>query len=200
MLDNEQAISLIKKIPTPLTTGTAWIGLIAVIAIVFWSILSPKFGQLIELEDRYAVRSGLLVSLEALPKRESLIKERLERLNREAAEQYLYAGEVNAIQSLIQRDIRIIANASQLQIASIRSLSNPNSNKLIGEVVLQMGFITTYAELLPFLSKLEAQKPILRVRKLSVRVNRPSDDYSPARLQVVAEVSGYHAFKVRAKS
>jgi Tfp pilus assembly protein PilO len=163
-------------------------------------LVLPKWDSIQEYKDNYAVRSALLKSLQSLPKREALIKERLEKLNREAAEQYLYAGEVNSIQSLIQRDVRSIASKNTLHITSMRSLSSPQTNDLIGKVIIQLGFTSTYAELLPFLAQLESKKPILRIKKLSIRVGRASDEYTPAVLQVVAEVNGYHALDKRSKS
>ena len=136
-------------------------------------------------------RKSLLARLEALPQKEELIQKKLEELNEQAVDQFLYSGEHSVIQSLLQRDIRKIAGEVKVNIGTIRSLGGLHEVGTLRRSSVQLTISDEFSKLLTFLDAIERHTPMLHVRKLSIRTVSNSTVSTPAQLATIIEVSAY---------
>jgi len=151
------------------------------------------------LKEELVRKQYLLNRLESLPIREARIRERLANLDDNTAVELLYRGDENALRTLIQRDLRQIAARQKLRLGSMRSTGRTAQSGLIRKTAIQVGFSATYDQMLTFFNGLEESRPMLRVLRFSVRVQRPSSEYEPAELGVTAEIVGYRAQSERGR-
>jgi len=169
----------------------AWIALVAVFSTIVFVLVAADLQAISASEDHYAQRRSLLDRLNALPTKEARIKEHLENLSSEAADQYLYSENQRAVQARIQQDIRGLTRASKVSLSSVRSLSSPKLDDLIQRSSVQLSFTATTEPLLSFLDAIERQSPMLQVRRISVKVQKASTETAAAQLSVTMEVSGF---------
>ncbi|UTW58733.1 hypothetical protein KFE96_00045 [Kordiimonas sp. SCSIO 12603] len=156
-----------------------------------YALISSDLDRVTQMEAGIARKKALLERLNSLPKQEEAIRQKLIEFSEAAAEEHLYEGSYSIVQSQIQRDVRQIAEDVDVQIGTVRSLNNTRQAGLISRTSVQMSWVSGYDDLLKFLHRMESWKPFLQVRKMSVRVVKPSDVYTPASLSIVMEVSGY---------
>ena len=170
----------------------SWALLIGLIGAGLWFFTGPTFSSIGEQEQAYGRKLALLVRLKSLPEKEDQIKQRLEDLGINAAEQYLYAGNHSSVQALIQRDLRQLAQKEGLRVQSMRTLANIRQNGMLRYTSVQVRFqLISYEALAAFLAKIETRQPLMRVRMLSVRVQQASTPTRAAQLSVLLEVVGY---------
>lgn len=169
----------------------AWVSLLALSVLFVWLLTASDLENIEQMETTYARKKALLTRLEALPKEEEAIRERLERLSREAVARQLYEGSGNSVQSLIQRDLRQLASDSQVTINSMRILGAIRQTGPLRRTSIQLNLVVSHKTLVAFLQRIETWEPLLRVTRLSVRVRAPSSDVAPADLAVTMEVTGY---------
>lgn len=169
----------------------AWVLLFTLSVTSIWMMIAPDLEDIEQMETTYARKKTLLTRLQALPKEESAIRARLERLSREAVARQLYDGNNNAVQSLVQRDLRQLASDNQLTINSMRPLGAVQQAGLLRRTSVQLNLALSHKMLVSFLQTVENWEPILRVTRLNIRVRAPSSDASSAELAVTMEVTGY---------
>ncbi|MCJ9430035.1 type II secretion system protein GspM [Kordiimonas marina] len=172
---------------------TAWLALSILVIGTVWSLVYRDLQEAGQTEETYVRKLALLARLQALPKEESAIKKQLEKLSDEAAARMLYSGDANAIQSLMQRDLRQLASRNHTAIQSMRTLARYKKPGPLQSISVQLNFGTTHEELVSFLKDIETAEPLLRVTRLSLRVQRPSTETQPAALSVMMEVTGFKA-------
>jgi len=140
----------------------------------------------------------LLNKVSALPEKEKLIKNQLVDLGGEAASAFLYAGEDHEIQSYVQRDVRRIATEVGVNITSMRPLGTSSAtDELLSTSSVQLNFTAPYEKLVLFLKSLEDVQPLLRARRVSVRVQLQSTPSRAAMLSATIDVSAFRRSGVR---
>ena len=144
-----------------------------------------------ELEQVYLRKKSLLERLEELPRREAEIRRQMADLGNEEASKFLYEGDHQAVQVLIQRDIRHIASQTQMTIGAMRALNATRSEDRLVPAIVQVNLSTNHEALVGFFAALEQAQPMLKVNKMSINVQRPSTASRAAQLRAVLEVSGY---------
>lgn len=168
-----------------------WTVSLAILASVLW-LLEADTLQLIEAQAETLTRQKtLLKRLEDLPKREEVIKRQLADLGNDAVTQLLYEGDTNSVSSQMQRDLRQTASDAKIRLNQMRFQRTVQNDGLILPNVIQINFSSDMAGLLSFLAQLESREPILRIKKLSIRVTEASKLTRAARLSVSADVTGF---------
>ncbi|MBO6504465.1 MAG: type 4a pilus biogenesis protein PilO [Kordiimonadaceae bacterium] len=172
---------------------------ILVVAIVFlsilsfgyWSLTAETWSDIAVAKQGYLQQKRLLARLQQLPKREEQIRAALQELNTGFVEASLYAGDNSAVRTQIQRDIRQVAASAGLNIGNMRPLLARELDDELIFTPIQLTFSATHDDNLAFLTALESVEPILRVNRMSVSVQTPSEVDRPATLSVTMEVGGY---------
>lgn len=156
-------------------------------------ISKDKFDAIDVARTTYLRKVSLLERLESLPEKELQIKDQLENLNASVAERLLYEGDFRSAQAFVQRDVRDIAGRVGLQIDSMRALGagRYSADDLIVATSIQVNFVAPYAETIEFLGNLETFEPMLRARRLSMRLQKPSSKNQNALIAVNAEIAGF---------
>lgn len=103
----------------------------------------------------------------------------------------LYAGDNSSVRTQIQRDVRQVAAGVGLNIGNMRPLLARELDDELFFTPIQLTFSATHDTNLAFLTALETIEPILRVNRMSVSVQTPSELTRPAILSVTMEVGGY---------
>lgn len=171
----------------------AWLVTLSLFSGTYWMLTEKEFSTVQELENTYARKKTLLSKLSALPEKERLIKNQLVDLGGEAASAFLYEGEDHEVQSYVQRDVRRIAGEAGVNISSMRPLGKGTAtDSLLSTSSVQLNFTAPYEQLIIFLSKLESVQPLLRAKRVSVRVQLQS---TPSRAAVLAVTVDVNAFR-----
>lgn len=171
----------------------AWLVTLALVAGSFWFVIEEDLNTAKELESTYARKKMLLDVLNSLPEQERVIKNQLADLGGEAASAFLYEGEALTVQSFIQRDMRKIASELRINLSTMRPLGKSKAESdLLSVASVQINFKVTHEKLMQFLDRLEQAKPILRAKRVSVRVQRSS---TPNRAAILAVVMDINAFR-----
>ena len=168
-----------------------WAVVLSLAAFLVWLTWLPTLNRIELQEDEYVRKANLLRRLQALPTEEAAIRERLETLSSEAAARLLYSGEHNSTLSMMQRDVRQLAATHNINLSSVRTLANFQQPGPIQRSALQLNLVTDQKGLVQFLAAIEQAEPLLRVKRLTVRVRRPSTEYSAAELSVLMEIGGF---------
>ncbi len=175
----------------------AWILLIGGMTTLIWQLATQDVEIVAELERTYSRKLALLQRLEELPKREEDIRRQLSDLGNEQAGKYLYEGDRQSTQVVIQRDIRQLASQAQMTIGSMRALNRARTNGRLEPMTVQVNSSANYQTLVRFFETLEQAQPMLKIRKMSIHVQTASTQTRPAMLRVVMEVSGFRDQSVR---
>lgn len=178
---------------TKMQTLSAWAALLGLIAAAGYFLVADDLSRLEGLSRELGRKQQLLARLEALPAREAQIRDRLATLDAATADNLLYEGDSNATRALIQRDVRRVAGQIGLRLGTMRPVSGPSRDPIIQPTSVQVGFAADYDQLLDFIDAIEKNEPMLRVRKLSTRVQRASTETEAAELGVTMEIAGYRA-------
>lgn len=175
----------------PISGLIAWVLLIFVIWSGVYVLAGEKIERSEELRQTYLLKRSLLERLERLPRRESEIRRQLADLGNEEASKFLYSGDHQSTQVMIQRDIRQLAKESALQIASMRSLNQARTDARLIPATVQVNVVTNHNALVNFFAALENAEPMLKISKMSINTQRPSTVSQPALLRAMIEVNGF---------
>ena len=169
----------------------AWLMLLLTTGGIIWILIAPTLAEIAQQEQDYVRKLALLARLEALPKEEQAIRQTLDSLSNDAASRLLYAGDHNSVQSQLQLDIRQLAARSNINVNSVRSLPAFRQSGMVQGASVQLNLDLTQEGLIQFLKEIEQAEPILRVKRLTVRVRQESTESSAAQLSVALEMTGF---------
>lgn len=164
---------------------------LSILGLAYWSLTAETWEDIEVAEQGYLQQKRLLNRLQQLPNREEQIRAALQDLNDGFVEASLYAGDNSSVRTQIQRDVRQVAAGVGLNIGNMRPLLARELDDELFFTPIQLTFSATHDTNLAFLTALETIEPILRVNRMSVSVQTPSELTRPAILSVTMEVGGY---------
>jgi hypothetical protein len=170
----------------------SWLSVLILVIGLVWSLTHSGIEQVDQITQLYSRKLSLLDRLKNLSEEEDNYEEFLDAIEGNSIKPFLYSGSSNAVQSYLQRDVRQIAAESKVRLASVRAGAQQREQSILGYRQLQLAFSATQADIIRFLSKIEAHQPLILVEKISIRTERKSTETSAAILAVSMDLQGFH--------